>query len=85
MKKIIFIIVSGLMLAGCSQNSQHQAVLSTAPVNLPELSEAGLMHCTTAGGIQAVARQLDGGLESVCALPNGKRCAESSLVSGGCS
>ncbi|ELL4041838.1 DUF333 domain-containing protein, partial [Salmonella enterica] len=32
----------------------------------------------------SAARQLDGSVIGMCALPNGKRCSEQSLAAGSC-
>jgi len=48
------------------------------------MSSTGQANCAMIGGSLSIARQLDGSATGMCALPNGKRCSEQSLVSGAC-
>ncbi|WP_227492424.1 DUF333 domain-containing protein, partial [Salmonella enterica] len=45
---------------------------------------AGEANCAMIGGSLSAARQLDGSVIGMCALPNGKRCSEQSLAAGNC-
>ncbi|MDP9566807.1 UNVERIFIED_ORG: putative hemolysin [Kosakonia oryzae] len=48
------------------------------------MSNSGQANCAMIGGSLSVARQLDGSMVGMCALPNGKRCSEQSLATGSC-
>ncbi len=48
------------------------------------MSSAGEANCAMIGGSLSAARQLDGSVIGMCALPNGKRCSEQSLAAGNC-
>ncbi|EEA5036099.1 DUF333 domain-containing protein, partial [Salmonella enterica subsp. enterica serovar Dublin] len=48
------------------------------------MSSAGEANCAMIGGSLSAARQLDGSVIGMCALPNGKRCSEQSLAAGSC-
>ncbi|NDJ57794.1 DUF333 domain-containing protein [Enterobacteriaceae bacterium 4M9] len=77
--------VAVLFLSACSSEPPQQATAAhVAPGMRAALSERGQANCSMIGGSMSVARQLDGSVTGMCALPNGKRCSESALASGSC-
>lgn len=77
--------VAVLFLSACSSEPPQQATAAhVAPGMRAAMSDRGQANCSMIGGELSVARQLDGSVMGMCALPNGKRCSESSLASGSC-
>lgn len=77
--------VAILFLSACSSEPPQQATAAhVAPGMRAAMSDRGQANCSMIGGSMSVARQLDGSVTGMCALPNGKRCSESALASGSC-
>ncbi len=77
--------VAVLFLSACSSEPPQQATAAhVAPGMRAAMSDRGQANCSMIGGSMSVARQLDGSVTGMCALPNGKRCSESALASGSC-
>ncbi|MBS9433972.1 DUF333 domain-containing protein [Photorhabdus hainanensis] len=85
------------VLTGCSSQTgktatQYQRIQYSQPENSQpgnSQSEVALRDnaraiCSYAGGIPALAIQLDGAQIPVCQLTNGKRCDERALLQGSC-
>lgn len=86
MKSSIF-LVAGLaaFLSACSSEPAQQATAAHAPAGMHAMmSSSGQANCAMVGGVTLAARQLDGSMMGVCALPNGKRCNEGALAAGNC-
>lgn len=77
--------VAILFLSACSSEPPQQATAAhVAPGMRAAMSDRGQANCSMIGGSMSVARQLDGSVTGMCALPNGKRCSENALASGSC-
>ncbi len=59
---------------GTSANSHHAL----------NMSNPASVNCANAGGVLAIARQLNGSSVGMCQLPDGKRCEEWALMRGAC-
>ncbi|EJH0529698.1 DUF333 domain-containing protein [Salmonella enterica] len=74
-----------LLLSACSSEPVQQATAAhVSPGMKAAMSSAGEANCAMIGGSLSAARQLDGSVIAMCALPNGKRCNEQSLAAGSC-
>ncbi|WP_313098694.1 DUF333 domain-containing protein [Atlantibacter hermannii] len=79
------LFLSAWGLTGCSSEPVQQATAAhVAPGMKAAMSSSGEANCAMIGGAALNARQLDGSVIGMCALPNGKRCSESALASGSC-
>ncbi|WP_118985942.1 putative hemolysin [Photorhabdus sp. CRCIA-P01] len=75
------------VLAGCSSQAgkisiQYQAIQYFQPE--VALRDNARVICSDAGGMPALAIQLNGAQVPVCQLANGKRCDERALLQGSC-
>ncbi|WP_039056021.1 DUF333 domain-containing protein [Enterobacter sp. Bisph1] len=85
MRSAFFIGCAALFLSACSNEPVQQATAAhVAPGLKAAMSSGGQANCAMIGGSLSVARQLDGSMTGMCALPNGKRCTEQSLATGSC-
>lgn len=76
---------AALLLSACSSEPVQQATAAhVSPGMKAAMSSAGEANCAMIGGSLSAARQLDGSVIGMCALPNGKRCSEQSLAAGNC-
>lgn len=76
---------AALLLSACSSEPVQQATAAhVSPGMKATMSSAGEANCAMIGGSLSAARQLDGSVIGMCALPNGKRCSEQSLAAGSC-
>ncbi|EAA7244669.1 DUF333 domain-containing protein [Salmonella enterica] len=76
---------AALLLSACSSEPVQQATAAhVSPGMKTAMSSAGEANCAMIGGSLSAARQLDGSVIGMCALPNGKRCSEQSLAAGSC-
>ncbi|OON41164.1 hypothetical protein BTJ39_04130 [Izhakiella australiensis] len=79
---------AALLLSACSsdpdQNEPPQQATSAHVTARPHMSSVATDACGGAGGTLAFSRQLDGSAVGMCQLPNGRRCSETALTSGGC-
>ncbi|MBK4715588.1 MULTISPECIES: putative hemolysin [Tenebrionibacter/Tenebrionicola group] len=74
-----------VMLSACSSEPPQQATAAhVTPGMRVAMTDRGQANCSMIGGTLSIARQLDGSVKGMCALPNGKRCSESALASGRC-
>jgi len=79
------LFLAALSLTGCSSEPEQQATAAhVAPGMKAAMSSSGEANCAMIGGAALAARQLDGSVIGMCALPNGKRCSEAALASGSC-
>ncbi|MEK9495840.1 DUF333 domain-containing protein [Photorhabdus sp. P32] len=84
---LLGVLFSIAVLAGCSSQAgktsiQYQAIQYSQPeVALRDNARA---ICSYAGGMPALAIQLNGAQIPVCQLANGKRCDERALLQGSC-
>jgi len=79
-----------LILAACSSNKETAEVPQQGnSFNIAHrtLNAGGpaAAACSLAGGSLQLARQLDGSSVGMCQMTNGRRCAESAVMSGTCS
>ena len=85
MRSALWIGCAALLLSACSSEPVQQATAAhVAPGLKAAMSNSGQANCAMIGGSMSVARQLDGAMTGMCALPNGKRCSEQSLATGSC-
>ncbi|MGY5956957.1 DUF333 domain-containing protein [Kosakonia sp. BK9b] len=86
MRAAFWVGCAALMLSACSNNEpvQQATAAHVAPGLKAAMSSGGQANCAMIGGSLSVARQLDGSMMGMCALPNGKRCTEQSLATGSC-
>jgi len=85
MRSALWIGCAALLLSACSSEPVQQATAAhVAPGLKAAMSNSGQANCAMIGGSMSVARQLDGSMTGMCALPNGKRCSEQSLATGSC-
>ncbi|MBS0847412.1 DUF333 domain-containing protein [Citrobacter sp. JGM124] len=85
MRSFFLVALATLSLSACSSEPPQQATAAhVSPGLRASLSSQGEANCAMAGGILSVAHQLDGSMVGMCAMPNGKRCAEDSLAAGTC-
>jgi len=85
MRAAFLVGCAALLLSACSSEPVQQATAAhVAPGLKAAMSNGGQAHCAMIGGSLSVARQLDGSMVGMCALPNGKRCTEQSLATGSC-
>lgn len=75
-----------VLLSACSSNEPpQQATAAHVPPGMrAAMSSQGQASCAMVGGSLSVARQLDGSVTGMCAMPNGKRCSENALAAGTC-
>ena len=80
------LLLSTTMLSACSSNEPpQQATAAHVPPGMrAAMSSQGQASCSMIGGSLSVARQLDGSVTGMCAMPNGKRCSENALAAGTC-
>jgi len=85
MRAAFLVGCAALFLSACSNEPVQQATAAhVAPGMKAAMSSSGEANCAMVGGAALSARQLDGSLIGMCALPNGKRCSEAALASGSC-
>ena len=85
MRTALWLGCAALLLTACSNEPVQQATAAhVAPGLKASMSNSGQANCAMIGGTLSVARQLDGSMVGMCALPNGKRCSEQSLATGSC-
>lgn len=85
MKAAFWVGCAALLLSACSSEPEQQATAAhVSPGMRAAMSTGGQANCAMIGGSLSVARQLDGTTIGMCALPNGKRCSETSLATGSC-
>ncbi|PIJ48578.1 hypothetical protein BL250_06710 [Erwinia sp. OLTSP20] len=84
----LFLSAAVMALAACSSAPDNdeppQQATSAHVAARPHMSSIAADACGGAGGTLAFSRQLDGSAVGMCQLPNGRRCSESALTSGGC-
>ncbi|SFM96484.1 Putative hemolysin [Izhakiella capsodis] len=87
-KTLLLTGAAALSLCSCSsdpeQNEPSQQATSAHVMVTPSMSSPATNVCGVAGGTLAFSRQLDGTSVGTCQLPNGRRCNETALISGGC-
>lgn len=82
--------ISVVLITACSSNNNTVTEREASTVSRDETalllrnSSPAEVNCTLAGGTMALSRQLNGNNIGTCQLANGKRCDESSLLSGMC-
>ncbi|OCA53570.1 DUF333 domain-containing protein [Photorhabdus namnaonensis] len=89
---LLGVLLSIAVLTGCSRqtgktSTQYQGIQYFQPENSqPEvvLRDNARAICSYAGGMPALAIQLNGAQIPVCQLANGKRCDERALLQGSC-
>ncbi len=80
MRAAFWVGCAALLLSACSSEPVQQATAAhVSPGMKAAMSSAGEANCAMIGGSLSAARQLDGSVIGMCALPNGKRCSEQSL------
>lgn len=79
----LLLSISVLILSACSSEPVQQATAAHIQPTYA-MSDQGQANCAMIGGSLSAARQLDGTIMAMCALPNGKRCNESTLAGGVC-
>ncbi|EAR7074235.1 DUF333 domain-containing protein [Salmonella enterica] len=85
MRAAFWVGCAALLLSACSSEPVQQATAAhVSPGMKAAMSSAGEANCAMIGGSLSAARQLDGSVIAMCALPNGKRCNEQSLAAGSC-
>ena len=85
MRAAFLVGCAALLLSACSSEPVQQATAAhVTPGMRAAMSSSGDANCAMIGGTLSAARQLDGSSIGMCALPNGKRCSEQSLVGGTC-
>ncbi|ANI82860.1 MULTISPECIES: putative hemolysin [Kosakonia] len=85
MRSAFWVGCAVLLLSACSSEPVQQATAAhVVPGIKAAMSNSGQANCAMIGGSLSVARQLDGSMVGMCALPNGKRCSEQSLATGSC-
>ncbi|EBZ6323976.1 DUF333 domain-containing protein [Salmonella enterica subsp. enterica] len=85
MRAAFWVGCAALLLSACSSEPVQQATAAhVSPEMKAAMSSAGEANCAMIGGSLSAARQLDGSVIGMCALPNGKRCSEQSLAAGSC-
>lgn len=85
MRAAFWVGCAALLLSACSSEPVQQATAAHVPSGMKAaMSGAGEANCAMIGGSLSAARQLDGSVIGMCALPNGKRCSEQSLAAGSC-
>ncbi|EGV6751207.1 DUF333 domain-containing protein [Salmonella enterica] len=85
MRAAFWVGCAALLLSACSSEPVQQATAAhVSPGMKAAMSSAGEANCPMIGGSLSAARQLDGSVIGMCALPNGKRCSEQSLAAGSC-
>ncbi|EBX1063519.1 DUF333 domain-containing protein [Salmonella enterica subsp. enterica serovar Oranienburg] len=85
MRAAFWVGCAALLLSACSSEPVQQATAAhVSPGIKAAMSSAGEANCAMIGGSLSAARQLDGSVIGMCALPNGKRCSEQSLAAGNC-
>lgn len=62
---------------------EQQVTSASVHYNL-NMSNPAAVNCTNAGGVLAIAKQLNGSSVGMCQLPDGKRCEEWALLRGAC-
>lgn len=78
-------LLSTTLLSACSNEPPQQATAAHVPPGIRSaMSNQGQASCALIGGSLSVARQLDGSVVGMCAMPNGKRCSENALATGTC-
>ncbi|EHP7061863.1 DUF333 domain-containing protein, partial [Salmonella enterica] len=83
MRAAFWVGCAALLLSACSSEPVQQATAAhVSPGMTAAMSSAGEANCAMIGGSLSAARQLDGSVIGMCALPNGKRCSEQSLAAG---
>lgn len=81
MRSAFWVGCAALLLSACSNEPVQQATAAhVTPGMKAAMSSSGQANCAMIGGSLSVARQLDGSVIGMCALPNGKRCSEQSLA-----
>ncbi|WP_214039470.1 DUF333 domain-containing protein [Photorhabdus akhurstii] len=89
---LLGVFLSIALLTGCSSQAgktsiQYQRIQYSQPGNFQSevaLRDNARAICSYAGGIPALAIQLNGAQIPVCQLANGKRCDERALLQGSC-
>ncbi|WP_090120721.1 putative hemolysin [Kosakonia arachidis] len=85
MRSAFWGICAVLLLSACSSEPVQQATAAhVVPGIKAAMSNRGQANCAMIGGSLSAARQLDGSMVGMCALPNGKRCSEQALATGSC-
>ncbi|MCL9523438.1 DUF333 domain-containing protein [Salmonella enterica subsp. enterica serovar Enteritidis] len=86
MRAAFWVGCAALLLSACSSEPVQQATAAHVSPGMMKaaMSSAGEANCAMIGGSLSAARQLDGSVIGMCALPNGKRCSEQSLAAGNC-
>lgn len=85
MRAAFWVGCAALLLSACSSEPVQQATAAhVSPGMKAAMSSADEANCAMIGGSLSAARQLDGSVIGMCALPNGKRCSEQSLAAGNC-
>ncbi|ELU7670330.1 DUF333 domain-containing protein [Salmonella enterica] len=85
MRAAFWVGCAALLLSACSSEPVQQATAAhVSPGMKAAMSSAVEANCAMIGGSLSAARQLDGSVIGMCALPNGKRCSEQSLAAGSC-
>ncbi|KSB86753.1 hypothetical protein LFZ31_10620 [Salmonella enterica subsp. enterica serovar Newport str. S09097] len=86
MRAAFWVGCAALLLSACSSEPVLAGNRGTCFVQgvKAAMSSAGEANCAMIGGSLSAARQLDGSVIGMCALPNGKRCSEQSLAAGSC-
>lgn len=85
MRAAFWVGCAALLLSACSSEPVQQATAAhVSPGMKAAMSSAGEANYAMIGGSLSAARQLDGSVIGMCALPNGKRCSEQSLAAGSC-
>ncbi|CAI8848195.1 DUF333 domain-containing protein [Kosakonia quasisacchari] len=86
MRAAFLVGCAALLLSACSSDEpvQQATAAHVAPGLKAAMSNGGQANCAMIGGSLSAARQLDGSMVGMCALPNGKRCSEQSLATGSC-
>lgn len=81
------LVAATLVLAACSSHKESAEVPQQAnSYNIAHRSNSpAAAACSLAGGSLQLARQLDGSSVGMCQMTNGRRCAESAVMSGTCS